>query len=77
MYPTDQIQTIECGLNDTIRFKRKEALLRFNSLTASNMNFKKIFMTQVIFEKKIVTKLLVPWNHYFYQVSFSNHENKL
>ena len=58
MYPRDQLLSekrkfkIESGLNNTMRIKRNEVMMRLYSFIPSDMNFKTILMPKVILAKK-------------------------
>ena len=46
-----QIQTLEYGLDDAMRIKKKDFVLIENSFTPSDMNFQTIWMPKVILTK--------------------------
>ena len=67
-----QIQTIEYGLNDTIRMKNKKKLYRYftHLHTHSDMKFQSILVPKVILKKSIVTKRAGPLEPFLSLVSF-------
>ena len=52
-----QLWTIEYGLNDKIRIKKKEVILILCSFTSSNMNFQMILMPKEILAKNLSQKI--------------------
>ena len=51
-----QIQTINYGLNDTKRIKKKQVILILYSFAHSDMNFQTVLLPKVILAKQISQK---------------------